>query len=108
MGVVFFLCGCNRTKIHYLPPIIEKLQLELVLLIGNTVHIPTTHAGGQRVAQRTGNGPARCSWPPSAGGFSDHLGSTALVTNGSMELVSEMRYNPWGGGTRSHRRRPRG
>ena len=48
------------------------------------------YAGGQRVAQRTGT--ARQQYI-----FSDHLGSTALVTDGSMDRISEMRYNPWGG-----------
>ncbi len=36
-----------------------------------------------------GNGPAQYL-------FSDHLGSTALVTDGSMHWMLTMRYNPWG------------
>jgi RHS repeat-associated protein len=47
-------------------------------------------------APYTGNGPTQYLRSPPNGGFSDHLGSTALVTNGTMNRISEIRYNPWG------------
>ena len=69
---------------------------ETTVYIGNyyEVRLPNSsisyyYAGGQRVAQRTGT-----SAPLYL--FSDHLGSTALATDGGMNWTMTMRYNPWG------------
>jgi RHS repeat-associated protein len=47
------------------------------------------YAGGQRIARRTGTGSVEYL-------FSDHLGSSSLVTNSSFVKTSEMRYTAWG------------